>query len=64
MADFKNYNGENIETLLLATTTSPGLIAAEDKVKVDKVKAIAKVTVGDTAIEAEGVADEIKLENE
>ena len=63
MADFKNYNGENIETLLLATTTSPGLIAAEDKVKVDKVKAIAKVTVGDTAIEAEGVADEIKLEN-
>lgn len=63
MADLKNYNGDNIENLLLATTTSPGLIAAEDKVKVDTIKAIAKVAVGDTVIEASDINDEIKFEN-
>ena len=63
MADLKNYNGENIENLLLATTTSPGLICPEDKAKVDTVKAFAAIAVGDTVVEATDTVDTLVLEN-
>ena len=39
MINFKNYNGENIEAELQATTTSDGLISAADKVKLDGIAA-------------------------
>ena len=39
MPDFKNYNGENIEASLQATTTSDGLLSAADKVKLDSITA-------------------------
>ena len=37
MADFANYDNTNIESSLLATTSSPGLMSKEDKAKLDLV---------------------------
>lgn len=59
--NFKNYDGQDIEDLLVATDNSPGLLDTDDKIKLNKIKAFNAVIVENTTIEPNDIVDNIKF---